>query len=137
MNYLERAESSIREVFEESGLTFEYENKGNELCVKATIEAEQVGDFLYSVHVYESGMVTFTMVFDEIKDSATVHKLLNDFNKDAFLLYACADEFLMLEHTVYKGLDPDIIGEYMADILDELNDEELLELLMPLIKLTF
>ena len=137
MSFLKRAEASIREAFDDSGLTFEYEHKDGDLIVKASLEAEQLGDFLYSVRVYGSGMVTFTILFDEIKDSSKVHKLLNDFNKDAFILHACADEFLILDHTVYKGLDPDIIGEYMADILDELNDEEILELLMPLIKLTF
>ena len=132
-----RAKRSIEQEFEDSTITLEYEMLDTRLSVKGFLETGDLGDFMFNVNVYDSGMLSYNLIFNEIKDSPKVHKLLNDFNKDAFLLFAYADEFLMLDHTVYRGLDPDIIGQYTADILDELLDEELKEKLIPLIELTF
>ena len=76
------------------------------------------------------------MYFNQIEATPEVYKLLNNFNKDAYMLYAIEDEFLILEHTAPRVKEEEI-GAYAMDILDELNDDEVFGLLKPLVDLTF
>ena len=133
-----RAQGYIKEAFEKAGLTLEYELTEKRLNAKATLKKDNIGDFLFVVAVYPGKLNTAScsMYFNEIGSTPNVNQLLNDFNKNAYLLHACEDELLILEHTGCR-IKEEEIGQYALDILEELNDEEVLSLLMPLIKETF
>ncbi|MBO5440787.1 MAG: hypothetical protein J6A53_09045 [Clostridia bacterium] len=133
-----RAQGYIKEAFENAGLTLEYELTEKRLNAKASLKKDNIGDFLFVVAVYPGKLNTAScsMCFNEIASTPNVNQLLNDFNKNAYLLHACEDELLILEHTDCRIKEEEIV-QYALDILEELNDEEVLSLLMPLIKETF
>lgn len=135
---LVRAENYIKNALEGAGITLEYELTEKRLNAKGTLIKDGIGDFLFTVAVYpgKSNTASCSMYFDEIASTPKTNQLLNEFNKNAYLLHACEDEFLILEHTGCRIREEDI-GEYVLDILDELNDEEVLSLLTPLINETF
>ena len=133
-----RAEKYIKEAMNEIGITLEYDLTEKRLNAKGTLTKEGIGDFLFTVAVYpgKSNTASCSMYFNELPTTPKVYQLLNDFNKDAYLLHASEDEFLILEHTGCR-IKEEEIGEYVLDIIDELDDEEVLGLLKPLIDLTF
>ena len=133
-----RAQGYIKEAFENAGLTLEYELTEKRLNAKALLKKDGIGDFLFTVAVYpgKKNTASCSMYFNELPTTERVYQLLNEFNKNAYLLHACEDEFLVLEHTGCR-IKEEEIGQYALDILEELNDDEVRSLLMPLIKETF
>jgi len=129
-----RAQNSIKNALEGAGITLEYELTEKHLNAKGTLRSEKTGDFLFTVAVYpgKSNTASCSMYFNELPSTPRVNQLLNDFNKNAYLLHACEDEFLVLEHTGCRINEQDV-GQYVLDIIDELADEEVLSLLIPLI----
>ena len=132
-----RAEKYIRSTLDGAGIPLEYELTEKRLNAKGTLTKEGLGDFLFTVAVYpgKTNTVSCSMYFDEIPSTPKVYQLLNDFNKDAYLLHACEDDFLILEHTGCRVNEAEV-GDYVLDILEELNDDEVQSLLLPLIKET-
>ena len=128
------AKQNIEKVFGDMGITMSYDLTEKRLNVKGNLTNDKVGDFLFTVAVYpgKSNTASCSMYFNELPKTPKVYQLLNEFNKNAYLLHACEDEFLILEHTGCR-ISEDEIGEYVLDILDELNDDEVLSLLIPLI----
>ena len=133
-----RAKNNIKSVFDEMGIELEYDLTEKRLNAKGSLTKDGLGDFLFTVAVYpgKSNTASCSMYFNELKSSQKVNQLLNEFNKNAYLLHACEDEFLILEHTGCR-INEDEIGQYVLDIIDELNDDEVYSLLLPLIKETF
>lgn len=129
-----RAKQSIENVFNEMGITVEYELTEKRLTVKGDLATDKTGDFLFVVAVYpgKSNTASCSMYFNELPKTPKVNQLLNEFNKNAYLLHACEDDILVLEHTGCR-INEEEIGAYVADILDELSDDEVLSLLIPLI----
>ena len=132
---LSRAEKYIKEALEGAGIILTYEQNERRLLAKGSLKKDGIGEFLFIVSVYsgKTNTASCSMYFNELPNTPKVLKLLNDFNKDAYLLYACEDEFLILEHTGCR-IKEEEIGEYVLDIINELNDEEVLALLTPLLK---
>lgn len=132
------AKKYIQKEFENLGIELEYEQTDKKLTAKGNLTKDGLGDFLFVMTVYQSKLNTvgFSMYFNEIEPTPEVYKLLNEFNKNAYILYACEDEFLILEHTA-KRVKEEEVGAYAIDILDELDDDEVFSLLKPLIDLTF
>lgn len=133
-----RAQGYLKETLEKFGIILEYELTERRLTAKGTLQKDGIGDFLFTVAVYpgKTNTASCSMYFNELPTTERVYQLLNEFNKNAYLLYACADEFLILEHTGCR-IKEEEIGQYALDILEELNDEEVNSLLMPLINETF
>lgn len=129
-----RAKQNIETVFNYMGITMSYDLTEKRLNVKGNLTNDKVGDFLFTVAVYpdKSNTASCSMYFNELPKTPKVYQLLNEFNKNAYLLHACEDEFLILEHTGCR-ISEDEIGEYVLDIIDELNDDEVFSLLIPLI----
>ena len=134
---LSRAAKYIKDAFDGMGISMEYDLTEKRLNAKGNLTKEGLGDFLLTVAVYpgKANTVSCSMYFDEIPSTPKVYQLLNDFNKDAYLLHACEDDFLILEHTGCRVNEAEV-GDYVLDILDELNDDEVQSLLLPLIKET-
>lgn len=133
-----RAQDYIKKAFENAGLTLELDLTEKRLNAKASLQKDGIGDFLFTVAVYpgKTNTASCSMYFNELPTTERVYQLLNEFNKNAYLLHACEDEFLILEHTGCR-IKEEEVGQYALDILEELNDEEVLSLLMPLINETF
>lgn len=133
-----RAQDYIKKAFENAGLTLELDLTEKRLNAKASLQKDGIGDFLFTVAVYpgKTNTASCSMYFNELPTTERVYQLLNEFNKNAYLLHACEDEFLVLEHTGCR-IKEEEVGQYALDILEELNDDEVLSLLMPLINETF
>ena len=135
---LVRAEKYMKEALEKAGITLEYERTEKRLTAKGTLIKEGIGDFLFTASAYpgRANTASCSMYFNDIPATPKVYQLLNNFNKEAYLLHACEDELLILENTSNRVKEEDV-GEYVLDILDELNDDEVLSLLKPLIDETY
>ena len=135
---LSLAQKYIKDALDGAGITLEYELTERRLTAKGTLCNEEVGDFLFVVAVYPGKLnaASCSFYFNDIPSTPKVYQLLNDFNKNAYLLHACEDELLVLEHTAER-IDEEKLGEYVLDILNELKDEEVLSLLKPLINETY
>ena len=132
------AQKYIKDALDDAGITLEYELTERRLTAKGTLCKEEVGDFLFVVAVFpgDRNTASCSFYFNDIPSTPKVYQLLNDFNKNAYLLHACEDELLVLEHTAER-IDEEKLGEYVLDILNELKDEEVLSLLKPLINETY
>ena len=135
---LSLAQKYIKNALDGAGINLEYNLTERRLTAKGTLYNEEVGDFLFVVAVFpgDRNTASCSFYFNDLPSTPKVYQLLNDFNKDAYLLHAFEDELLVLEHTAER-IDEENLGEYVLDILDELNDEEVLSLLKPLIKETY
>jgi hypothetical protein len=133
-----RAKQNIEKFFNNIGITMSYELTEKRLSASGTLTTDNVGDFLFYVTVYpgKSNTASCSMYFNKLPKTPRVNQLLNEFNKNAYLLHACEDDLLILEHTGCR-ISEDEICEYVADILDELNDNEVISLLIPLINESF
>lgn len=134
---LSRAAKYIKDAFDGMGISMEYDLTEKRFYAKGNLYKEGLGDFLFTVAVYSgnSNTASCSMFFDELPATPKVYQLLNEFNKNAYLLHACEDEYLILENTACRINEEDI-AQYVLDILDELNDDEVLSLLTPLINET-
>ena len=129
-----RAQESIKKELDSMGITLKYDLTEKRLNAKGYLNKDGLGDFLFTVAVYpgKKNTASCSMYFNELKPSPRVNQLLNEFNKNAYLLYACEDGFLILEHTGCR-INEEEIGAYVSDILKELDDDEVFSLLKPLI----
>lgn len=133
---LERIKSILVEYCKARHYNFEFKEDEKKITICGNLNFESVDAIGYcSFNYFKSGLALFDIFFDDIDETDEVCQLLNEFNTNAFLLYATADECLTLEHTVYSLHEEDLV-RYTDAVIEELSEEETVNGLTPLIALT-
>lgn len=137
---LRRVERVLRRCLDQTGIDFEYENDGEEVCASASIRLTNIEeDFMLYIEVVDNGMLFFRVIINDIGADTRVLKALNNFNfHNAYFKAYITDQELLemaridsLGDDYERDLDEKLSFDFQAFL--EISEQEIFRALKELV----